>query len=579
MTALEDLAAPKSRSVRLVDRVARGLASRFTRRSFLAQTAVVGSAMVVDPKGYILTPGTAYASVCGPGATASSGWTVFCCTVNGGKNACPPGTFTAGWWKAADSSWCCGGYRYIVDCNATCKSCTSGCAGDHICDKRCWNCSCGTGSKKTCDQRRHCCNAFRYGQCNTHVRCSGGVACRVVSCVAPYKWDNCTTTSLSDNRTAEHNAPCLQGCGPILRTYDALGAQGSPLGSSLGPERAVGDGRGRFVRYQHGSIHWTKTTGARAVYGASYTIWTKAGGPGGSLGYPKGGRGTAKDGKGWYQQFEHGAVCDSAATTTHSVSGPSYTVWVARGRETGTLGYPAGERVFSADRKSWYQRFQHGAVCDSPATRSTSVTGTAFTVWAAQGRERGYLGYPTGERVFSADRKSWYQQFQRGAVCDSPATTTTSVSGPAFRVWAAHGREKGALGYPTRERAFTADRKSWYQQFQHGAVCDSPATVSSAVTGAVYTRWSALDRQHGRLGYPRRDAVEDRRKRGRGQAFTGGQLWSLDGKAALLVTGRVLKAWLDDGGADGRWGYPLTDVTTTADGTQVATFEGGVLRA
>ena len=30
MTALEDLAAPRSRSVRLVDRVARGLAARFT---------------------------------------------------------------------------------------------------------------------------------------------------------------------------------------------------------------------------------------------------------------------------------------------------------------------------------------------------------------------------------------------------------------------------------------------------------------------------------------------------------------------------------------------------------------------
>ena len=39
------------------------------------------------------------------------------------------------------------------------------------------------GSTATCDQRKLCCNAFRYGQCNTQVKCSGGVHCRVVSCV------------------------------------------------------------------------------------------------------------------------------------------------------------------------------------------------------------------------------------------------------------------------------------------------------------------------------------------------------------------------------------------------------------
>ena len=83
----------------------------------------------------------------GPGNTASSGWTIFCATINKGVNACPPGSFTAGWWKAADSSWCGGGYRYIVDCNAKCTKCTSGCS-DHICDSKCWNCSCSTGSTR-----------------------------------------------------------------------------------------------------------------------------------------------------------------------------------------------------------------------------------------------------------------------------------------------------------------------------------------------------------------------------------------------------------------------------------------------
>ena len=105
--------------MRLVERVSNRL-GRFSRRGFLVRTAVVGSAIVVDPRNYVLTPMTASAAVgCGPAASCSAGYTVMCCTINKGVNACPPGTFTAGWWKAADSSWCCGGYRYITDCNAT----------------------------------------------------------------------------------------------------------------------------------------------------------------------------------------------------------------------------------------------------------------------------------------------------------------------------------------------------------------------------------------------------------------------------------------------------------------------------
>ena len=77
-------------------------------------------------------PQTAYATICGPANTASSGWSIFCATVNKGVNACPSGSFTAGWWKAADSSWCGGGYRYIVDCNAKCTKCTTRLLRPHL---------------------------------------------------------------------------------------------------------------------------------------------------------------------------------------------------------------------------------------------------------------------------------------------------------------------------------------------------------------------------------------------------------------------------------------------------------------
>ncbi len=160
---------------RAADRVTGWLGGRTSRRGFLVKAGLLGTAMAVDPKGYVLRPGTAYAAVCGPGSVSSSGWTAFCATINNGVNACPPGSIAAGWWKADGASLCGGKARYIIDCNASCSRCTTPGSRAGICSSSCWSCSCDSGLPGTCDQRKVCCNAFRYGQCNTQVRQVGGV--------------------------------------------------------------------------------------------------------------------------------------------------------------------------------------------------------------------------------------------------------------------------------------------------------------------------------------------------------------------------------------------------------------------
>jgi hypothetical protein len=130
-----------------------------------------------------------------------------CCSINGGKNSCPPGSIPAGWWKVDNSGFCNGGPRYYIDCNATCHCGCPGGAG--ICDPGCQSCGCrcNTGS---CDERRVCCNQFRYGQCNQQVSCVGAVVCRVILCTPPWAYDRtCTTASATANATAAHDAPCL----------------------------------------------------------------------------------------------------------------------------------------------------------------------------------------------------------------------------------------------------------------------------------------------------------------------------------------------------------------------------------
>ena len=125
---------PSSGSVRLGDRAVASVTRRFgravSRRSFLVRAAGFGSALFVNPLRYLLRPGSAYASLCGPDASCSSGWTAFCCTVNGGQNTCPPGSMPAGWWKADNSSFCNSGPRYYIDCNSSCGTC--GCGGSGV---------------------------------------------------------------------------------------------------------------------------------------------------------------------------------------------------------------------------------------------------------------------------------------------------------------------------------------------------------------------------------------------------------------------------------------------------------------
>ncbi len=238
---------------RVVAALSRRFARRVSRRSFLLRTAVVGSALAIDPLRYVLRPGTAYASLCGPDADCGSGWTVFCCSINGGANTCPPGSIPGGWWKADGSGFCGGGARYYIDCNATC-SC--GCGPSGICGPGCYGCGCHCGSG-SCDERRVCCNQFRYGQCHPEA-CVGPVVCRVVTCVPPWQFDrNCSAASATANATALHDAPCLHSATAAVAAFGAAAPHGSPSGALVAPVvgiDATPTGRGYWLAASDGGV-------------------------------------------------------------------------------------------------------------------------------------------------------------------------------------------------------------------------------------------------------------------------------------------------------------------------------------
>ncbi len=386
---------PPTLSQRAVDRATGWLSGRTSRRGFLVRAGLVGSALAVDPTGFVFRPGTAYAAVCGPGASATSGWTVFCATINNGVNACPPGSIAAGWWKADGASLCGGRARYIIDCNAQCTRCTTPGARAGICSASCWSCSCDSGLAGTCDQRKVCCNAFRYGQCNQDVRQVGGVHCRVVSCRAPWEFEDCSTAPATDNRTVDHNSDRLpQAYTAITARYLALGDLGSVLGATVDGELARAGGTAQA--YQNGRISASRATGVRETVGAVAQRYVALGAESGVLGFPITSP-LVTPGGGTASRFQHGRLSSSPTLGVHEVLGPLAVLYEQLGAEGSRLGYPVAAPAVLGDGVGSASRFQDGRISFSPSTGAHSTYGKITARYELLGAESGVLGYPIAE--------------------------------------------------------------------------------------------------------------------------------------------------------------------------------------
>ena len=413
---------PPSLAQRAADTVTGWLGRRTSRRGFLVRAGLVGTALAIDPKGYVLRPGTAYAAVCGPGAGASSGWTVFCATINNGVNACPPGSIAAGWWKADGASLCGGRARYIIDCNARCSRCSTPGARAGICSSSCWSCSCTSGLPGTCDQRKVCCNAFRYGQCNQEVRQVGGVHCRVVSCTPPWQFEDCSTAPATDNRTVDHNSDKLpQRYTAITAHYIALGENGSVLGASVFGEVAVAGGSAQ--RYQNGRISSKVGTGTRETVGPVAARYVALGAEAGPLGFPVS-RPLTLPGGGRASRFERGRISWRTSTGALEVRAPLSVLYERLGAEGGPLGGPVSGTTAVAG--GLVNRFERGRISWSAATGAHATRGAIAARYAELGGEAGPLGFPVSEeRVEDATPGPWRRpgavgrrrsDFQRGAL-------------------------------------------------------------------------------------------------------------------------------------------------------------------
>jgi hypothetical protein len=516
-------------TVRVVDRLGRALAgSGLSRRTFMGRAAIVGAAVAVNPLRYVMQPGTAYAQVCGDGASCSSGWTAFCCTVNSGANTCPPGSYVAGWWRIDDSPFCLGAARYVIDCN---RSPNASCS-----------CRCASGS---CDQRRVCCNNFRYGQCNTQIAGVTEVVCRVVTCTTPWNWDPaCSRTVRVDNRTRSHNAPCLPGrdATPVAIKYQDIGQSGSILGRAIAPERE-GPGGATYRRYDNGTIYHRSSTGALAIHEPIDQIHRDVGAFNGPLGFPRTEpRGTGVSG-GLTVRYDRGSiyrrnssvapvpVYDPIDTRYRGDVGPThnrgYPVTSPRRSDgstltrfqNGVLSAVAGRPVVavnpavlaaaeapsssSPDRVGWaiaaeqssgsttYQRFEQGIVVQSQSGSWVAIGSDLADPYLQAGGPNA-LGRPTGAPGSVANGRARELRLASARIWTG-ATGTWTLSGPLLDAYLANGGPNGSLGLPTAP-PMTADNGQRRAAFEGGAVVVEPDGSVSVVRARSTSAPSGLGR-------------------------------------------------------------------------------------
>jgi uncharacterized protein with LGFP repeats len=265
--------------------------------------------------------------------------------------------------------------------------------------------------------------------------------------------------------SAATGAHVLSRAGTSAKWRSEFGEMGS-LGYPTEDTQCIPRNGGCRQQFETGSVYWSPDAGAHFTIGPIRDRWTGMGAENGALRYPTTDTVCGMKDNGCYQFFQGGVLYWSIATGPQPVFGSIYHRWQAGGWERGFLGYPTSTEACGLRGGGCYQFFQGGAIYWSPTTGAQVVKGAVYDRWASKGWERGSLGYPTGNEVCGLRGGGCYQFFQGGAIYWSPATGAHAVSGRIYDRWAAQGWERGRLGYPATEEFGTPGGTA--QRFQGG---------------------------------------------------------------------------------------------------------------
>lgn len=287
-----------------------------------------------------------------------------------------------------------------------------------------------------------------------------------------------------------------------------------------------------------------------------------------------------RDGKGWYQCCEYGAIYWSSEFGAQEVHGAIYKTWKSLGL-TSQFGYPTTDEQSTSDGIGRYNHFQQGSIYWNPATGAYGVYGDFWKKWAEKGLERSELGYPTMNAMPCFDGLGAYQRFQNGAIYSSPNSGVHEVHGEIYTKWESLGVVTG-FGYPLTDQRYAANGLGQCSHFQHGSIYWHPETGAREVHGEIRNKWAFLGWERSYLGFPRTDESPAKDAIGRYNHFQGGTIYWAPGVGAYAMDRKIQREWEQQGGELCYLGYPLSDTTTSyitnEEPLTVSTFQGGAIR-
>ncbi|GAB3713956.1 hypothetical protein GCM10028815_30790 [Mariniluteicoccus flavus] len=207
---------------------------------------------------------------------------------------------------------------------------------------------------------------------------------------------------------------------------------------------------GCFQKFEGGSIYWKASTGAHFIRGRIFAAaWGGQGWENGGLGYPTSDEICGLRDNGCVQRFEGGLGYWSFATDAHAVWGAIGQRYAQMGWENSPLGYPTTGELCGLRDRGCVQQFQGGLVYFSPNAGTYPVWGAIRGAYAGGGWENSPLGYPTSSEFCGLRDGGCGQRFQGGLILWSARSGAHPVRGAILGAYAAQGHERGGLGYPT----------------------------------------------------------------------------------------------------------------------------------
>lgn len=214
--------------------------------------------------------------------------------------------------------------------------------------------------------------------------------------------------------------------GVIRDKWRDWGWETGTLGYPLTRETSTPSKPGAFNTFQGGSIYWSAATGANEIGGLIRDKWAGLGWENGALGFPASDEFTAGGGSGKGNHFEGGSVYWSPSTGAHAVWGDIRNQWSARGWENGDLGYPTSDEYDYQGGKR--QDFEHGWLTWNAG--QSNYNRQAAVAYADQWANSLNYSYPS---TFANDCTNYVSQaLLAGGIQQRPGGLTASPTDPTL---------------------------------------------------------------------------------------------------------------------------------------------------